>query len=102
VAADLAGLHGPGEGTLEVPRRLYWSGDEDCGSVDLADPAQVAAAYAAILNVAATEDDLSTYLNATLLARLWPYLGMSLARRRAWEARNPELAVSGAGQATAA
>lgn len=102
VTADLSSLGGPAEGTLEVPRRLFWSGDENCGSVDLADSAAVAGVYESIIDVARTEDDLAAYLNRELLVRAWPVLGMSLAKRQAWEARNPELAASRLGHATAA
>ena len=102
VTAELSRLQGPAEGTLKVPRRLFWSGDENCGSVDLGDSAAVAGVYEAILDAARTEDDLDAYLNRDLLVRAWPVLGMNLARRRAWEARNPELAASRLGHAAAA
>jgi hypothetical protein len=102
VTAELSRLQGPAEGTLEVPRRLFWSGDENCGSVDLQDSAAVAGVYEAIIDAARTEDDLAAFLNRDLLVRAWPVLGMNLAKRRAWESRNPELTGSQLGQAAAA
>jgi hypothetical protein len=85
-------LHGPHEGTLTVPRRLYWSGDEHCGTVDLSDENQVALAYESIIDAARFTGELTAYLNAGLLARVWPTLGTGRARRQAWESRNPSLA----------
>jgi hypothetical protein len=75
----LAELQGPRDGLLVVPRRLYWSGDDQCGLVDLHNEDEVA---------------LAEHLNAELLVRVWSTLGIALARREAWEARNPELALA--------
>jgi hypothetical protein len=90
----LDSLRGPGEGVLTVPRRLYWSGDEQCGAVDLGDENEVALAYESIIDAARFPGELTEYLNAGLLARVWPTLGVGRARRRAWESRNPALSAS--------
>jgi hypothetical protein len=90
----LSELHGPGEGILEVPRSLAWSGGQDCGLVDTASRGAVAIAYESILDAARDPADLAAYLNAGLLTALWPSIGMPLARRRAWEAVNPVLAAA--------
>jgi hypothetical protein len=87
----LADLQGPQDGKLNVPRRLYWSGDDQCGQVDLHEENEVALAYESIIDAAHHTADLVENLNAELLVRLWPTLGMGLARRQAWETRNPEL-----------
>jgi hypothetical protein len=63
----LAELHGPREGLLIVPRRLYWSGDDQCGLVDLQNEDEVALAYEAIIDAARTTVDLAGNLNAELL-----------------------------------
>jgi hypothetical protein len=97
----LGDLRGPREGTLSVPRRLYWSGDERCGTVDLSDENEVALAYESILDAARFTGEFTEYLNAELLARVWPTIGVDRARRRAWESRNPSLATVPPGTAAA-
>lgn len=79
---------------MEVPRRLIWSGGEDCGRIDTSNPHAVTVAYESILDAARDPADLSAYLNASLLTALWPAIGMSAVRRQAWEAVNPELAAA--------
>jgi hypothetical protein len=90
----LADLRGPRGGTLTVPRRLYWSGGERCGTVDLSDENEVALAYESIIDAAHLTGELTEYLNAELLARVWPTLGVDRARRQAWESRNASLAAA--------
>jgi hypothetical protein len=90
----LTELRGPHDGTLVAPRRLYWSGGENRGVVDLANEDETALAYEAIIDAARTSADLVEQLNAKLLIRVWPTLGIAPARREAWESRNPELALT--------
>jgi hypothetical protein len=90
----LADLQGPRDGLLIVPRRLYWSGDDQCGVVDLRNEDEIALAYEAIIDAARTTADLAGSLNAELLVRVWSTLGIVLARREVWEAKNPELALA--------
>ncbi|HTU76978.1 MAG TPA: hypothetical protein VMG38_26000 [Trebonia sp.] len=89
VPSSLADLQGPGSGVVELPVRLYWS--SGARQFDLADPDQVAAMYDAVIDGAAVIGDITRHLNAGLLARAWPYLGMSRAKRQAWENRFPVL-----------
>ena len=56
-----------------------------------ADPNRVADMCEAVLDVAATADDLARYLNASLLISVWPVLGLNRAKRDAWENRFPVL-----------
>ena len=86
---------------MELPRHLVWSGGEDCGRVDMGNPHAVTVAYESILDTARDPADLATYLNASLLTALWTCIGMAPARRRAWEAVNPELAVARLAQSAA-
>jgi hypothetical protein len=79
---------------MEVPRHLVWSGGQDCGPVDMGNPYAVTVAYESILDAARDPADLAIYLNADLLTALWPCIGMTPARRGAWEAVNPELAAA--------
>lgn len=85
---SLEDLHGPVSGVAELPVRLYWSGSR---RFDLADPDQAADMYEAVLDVAATLEDLASYLNADVLIRVWPVLGMTRAKQSAWESRFPVL-----------
>jgi hypothetical protein len=88
VPASLDDLRGPASGVVELPVRLYWSGSRQ---FDLADPHQVADMCEAVLDAAATTGDITCYLNAGLLIRAWPVLGMSRLKRDAWESRFPVL-----------
>ena len=63
---------------MEVPRHLVWSGGEDCGRVDTANPYAVTVAYESILDAARDPADLAAYLNARLLTALWPCIVASL------------------------
>jgi hypothetical protein len=86
--ASLDDLRGPASGVVELPVRLYWSGSRQ---FDLTDPHQAADMCEAVIDTAATADDIARYLNADLLIRVWPVLGMSRTKRDAWESRFPVL-----------
>lgn len=88
VPASLDDLRGPASGIVELPVRLYWSGSRQ---FDLGDPHQAVDLCEAVLDTAATAADITTYLNAGLLIRAWPALGLNLAKRDAWESRFPVL-----------
>lgn len=89
VPASLDELRGPADGVTELPVRLYWSGGSR--HFDLADPNQAADLCEAVLDAASSIADVTAYLNADVLARAWPALGMSRAKREAWESRFPSL-----------
>lgn len=89
VPASLDDLRGPAHGVVELPVRLYWSAGS--GRFDLADHDQAAALYDAVLDAAAGVDDITEYLNARLITRLWPVLSVGRVKREAWESRFPEL-----------
>lgn len=88
VPATLDELRGPASGVVELPVRLYWSGSRQ---FDLADPHQAADLCEAVLDTASTIADVTAFLNADVLVRAWPVLGMSRAKRDAWETRFPVL-----------
>lgn len=92
VADTLAALTGPTEGTVILPRHLDWSGNT---AYDLSRPARLASMYKVVLAEAGTVDDLSTWLNADLLRRLWPVLWLPPQLRRDWEQTFPELVTTG-------
>src|SRR5690349_24799415 len=89
VPASLDDLRGPASGVQELPVRLYWSAGSR--QFDLADPDQVTALCEAVIDAATTIGDITRCLNADLLVRAWPTLGMDRAKRDAWESRFPVL-----------
>jgi hypothetical protein len=89
VPESLGDLHGPASGVAELPVRLYWSAGSR--QFDLSDPDQATALCEAVIDAAATIGDITAYLNADLLVRAWPALGMNRAKRDAWESRFPIL-----------
>jgi hypothetical protein len=88
VAEQLDELCGPTAGTITLPAHLDWSGN---GTYDLGKPARVASMYRSVLNEAGSAEDLRAWLDARLLAHLWPSLWLPTALRRLWEDRFPEL-----------
>jgi hypothetical protein len=89
VPGSIEDLCGPASGVVELPVRLYWSSGSR--QFNLADQDQVAAMYDAVLDGAAVIGDITEHLNADLLVRAWPDLGMNRAKRAAWENRFPVL-----------
>lgn len=85
----LGELRGPAGGFVELPVRLYWS----AGSrrFDLSSPHEAADLYESVLDAAASRSDIVRYLNPSLLIQVWPVLGLSRAKRAAWEDRFPVL-----------
>lgn len=86
---SLDDLRGPASGLVELPVRLYWSAGSR--TFDLDSRHEAADLYEAVLDVASSRADLARYLNAGLLVQVWPVLGMSRAKRAAWENRFPVL-----------
>ena len=85
----LEDLRGPVDGVVELPVRLYYSAGSR--SFDLSSPHETADLYEAVLDKAASADDLARYLNPDLLVQVWPLLGMNRAKRAAWESQFPTL-----------
>lgn len=81
-------LRGPTEGVVDLPRHLKWSGNS---RYDLAQPGRMRDLYRAVLNEAASTEDLATYLDRESLIRLWPSIWLPAPVRRAWEERFPAL-----------
>lgn len=88
VAERLEDLGGPTAGTITLPAHLDWSGN---ATYDLGKPSRLASMYRTVLNEAGCADDLRAWLNARVLARLWPTLWLPAALRRVWEDHFPEL-----------
>jgi hypothetical protein len=88
VSAKLTDLRGPRGGAVTLDRSLDWSGD---GTYDLDDAGDLQLMYQAVLNQAATADDLSRWLDGDLLRRLWSSLWLPARLRALWESRFPDL-----------
>jgi hypothetical protein len=93
VAARLADLHGPTEGTVELPLRLFWN---PVRTFDLADPGMLRWMYENVLREASRPEDLTSFLRGDTLVALWPDLFLPRGVRRAWEDRYPVLRAAAA------
>ena len=89
VAVRMSDLHGPVGGRVMLDRSLDWSGD---GRYDLDDPGDLQLMYQAVLNQAASPDDLCHWLDERTLRRVWSDLWLPARLRALWQARFPELA----------
>jgi hypothetical protein len=89
VAASLADLRGPVEGTVELPLRLFWSSPDR--TFDLAKPFMRRSLYETVLGEASRPEDLAAYLDGDTLTALWPELYLPDGIRQAWEDRHPAL-----------
>jgi hypothetical protein len=94
VVDDLGRLHGPLEGTLQLPLHLDASARS---TFDLADEHRRELLYQLVLLEAGSDADLEEWLDAAELVRMWPQLYLPRVVRAAWEARHPVLADRGAG-----
>ncbi|MEU7002970.1 hypothetical protein [Nonomuraea sp. NPDC046570] len=88
VPADLGELTGPVDGVVRLPMRLDWS---EQGVYHLSDSSHVGLMYERVIREATRMDDLRMYLNRETLIRIWPYLYLPAAVRKAWETRFPGL-----------
>jgi hypothetical protein len=89
VALDLADLHGPVTGPVELPLRLFWSGD--ARTFDLGDPGTRQWVYETVLQEATRPADLADFLDGETLVALWRELFVPPGVRQAWEAEHPVL-----------
>jgi len=89
VISDLADLHGPASGIVQLPLWLYWSGPSP--AFDLADPFMRRWLYQTVLREATRPEDLTSYLNQDILITIWPDLHLPAGIRQAWQERHPAL-----------
>jgi hypothetical protein len=94
VALDLADLHGPVAGTVELPLRLFWSGADR--TFDVGDPGTRQWLYETVLQEASRPEDLTAFLYGPALIALWPRLFVPKGVRRAWEDEHPVLRAASA------
>ena len=100
VAASLADLRGPAEGTVELPIWLFWSSPDH--TFDLGDPDMRRWLYQTVLREASRLEDLTAYLDGDTLIALWPGLYLPKGVRQAWEDRHPALRAAAAAPPSAA
>ncbi len=100
VAASLADLRGPAEGTVELPIWLFWSSPDH--KFDLGDPDMRRWLYQIVLREASRLEDLTTYLDGDTLIALWPDLYLPKGVRQAWEDKHPALRAAAAAPRSAA
>ncbi len=85
--SSLEALNGSGEGVLVLPHSVHWGPQR---LADLAEPADVSAAYQALVREG-TSFQQESLLNADLLRRVWPALVLPERCRRLWESRFSDL-----------
>jgi hypothetical protein len=100
VAASLADLHGPAEGTVELPIWLFWSSADH--TFDLSDQDMRVWLYQTVLREAGRLEDVTAYLNGDMLVALWPDLYLPKGVRQAWEEQHPALRAAAAAPRSAA
>lgn len=94
VVIDLANLHGPVHGMVELPLRLFWSSPDR--SFDLDQPFMLRWFYQTVLREASRPEDLTGYIDRDTLIVLWPELHLPRGVRRAWEDHHPVLRATAA------
>ena len=92
VISDLDDLHGPAEGVVMLPLRLYWSGPQPSYSLD--DPWGRQRIYEIVLRESMTAEELAAHLRKDYLIEVWQRLFLPKGVRRAWEERHPVLAAA--------
>lgn len=94
VAASLADLRGPTEGSVGLPLWLFWSSPGH--AFDLGDRDMRQWLYQTVLREAGSATDLTTYLDGDTLIALWPDLYLPKGVRQAWEDQHPALRAAAA------
>jgi hypothetical protein len=84
--ADLAELRGPLTGMVQLPLRVYASGQGPARSFDLSNEAERIELYEIVLTDG-TAEDVCHYVNREELLRLWPRLWLPPHVRHVWEPR---------------
>ncbi len=87
MAVDLAELHGPTSGVVELPLWVFAYPDR---AFCLDKPSERTWMYENVLREARRPGDLA-FLDHDLLVALWPGLNLPEGVRRAWEDRHPVL-----------
>ncbi len=94
VAASLADLRGPAEGSVRLPIWLFWSSPDH--TFDLGEEDMRRWLYQTVLREASGQEDLTAYLDGDTLVALWPSLFLPQGIRQAWEDKHPALRAAAA------
>ena len=94
VAASLADLRGPAEGSVKLPIWLFWSSPDH--TFDLGEEDMRRWLYQTVLREASSQEDLTAYLDGDTLVALWPSLFLPQGIRQAWEDKHPALRAAAA------
>ncbi|GAA3383591.1 hypothetical protein [Cryptosporangium minutisporangium] len=88
VTNDLARLHGPTSGQVELPHRLFWQAHRvfDLDQRDL-----LRWMYEIVLAEARSQAELEAWLDGRTLQELWGELFLPPGVLHAWESRHPQL-----------
>lgn len=97
VALDLADLHAPVVGMVELPLRLFWSGTDR--TFDIGNRGTRQWVYETVLREAARPEELTAFLNGQALIDMWPELLLPKGVRRAWEEAHAVLQAASASAA---
>ena len=89
VAASLADLKGPTEGTVELPLWLFWSSPDR--TFDLSEPGMLPLDVPSRAGGSEPPGGSTAYLDGDTLIALWPDLFLPKGVRQAWEDRHPVL-----------
>lgn len=89
IVQQLDELRGPTSGTVELDRRLEWSGRI---TYDLANRRRLISMYETVLREASRPDELARWIDGNTLRELWPDLVLPPRLRTLWEERFSELA----------
>ena len=89
VPEDLKRLHGPVQGAVTLPSRLYWSGSM---VLNLDDEYWRVRLLEIVLRVALRIEDVEEFVNEGELRRRWGELRLPAYVRKAWEDAHPDLA----------
>lgn len=82
-------LAGPGDGTVALPRSIFWS--KPSNTFDIGSPRERAQAYSALLTNG-RPPQLREFVNRQLLIEDWPKLRLDQRIVDLWTVRHPELA----------
>lgn len=85
--SSLEALRGQATGVLKLPLQVWWG---PAPAFELDDPAELRAAYRAIVREGRAQDQ-EALLNRRLLVHVWHNLRLPVRCRQAWEAAFPNL-----------
>lgn len=86
--SSLDELHGPAEGSVDLPLHILWAPGSKVISLDSV--AGKRRAYQAVLSEG-SDHDICRFINKNELIHIWPDLNLPINVAKGWEQRFPEL-----------